>query len=508
MKPLKRGQLLYLVWRRYLGGKAYKKRKWPGNAIVRKAELFQEAHGWQGKELLNVPVSEDQLRQWRFSHDDDLFLFNLNYLSLLGNDDFTHELKSEVIRIFYRDILENEKARHPYTASQRVFNLLAFVHSYGAIPGWEDDLYSDLFFIRDNIEFDIDGNHLLENLMALYVGSQVLGWQSGVNKACRYVFKELDAQILPDGGHYELSPMYHNLILEHVIFCLMISKLYGAPVSDTKYFETKTDLMLNWSRHMKMTKKAFPFFQDSTGNVACDYETLRSITSSSGVRMNETRQPENIDTYAVLDGGDYRLWIDTGLLGPAHQPGHSRAQALTFEMEVNGQPFIVNNGISTYHDPSLRLKERQSSYFNTVMIDGLNSSDVWSKFRMGRRARSLRRAIYDKIVDLKLQHYGGAVHKRKFQVQEKELIITDRVEKDKRSMNRAYFHFDPEIKIEQVGDSLVTDKGELLFQGADQIWCEGYEYACEFNKRRPASRVVATFRDRLITSVRIHVSKA
>ena len=39
------------------------------------------------------------------------------------------------------------------------------------------------------------------------------------DKASCLLYKELDEQILPDGSHYEQSPMYHCILLDRLLDC-------------------------------------------------------------------------------------------------------------------------------------------------------------------------------------------------------------------------------------------------------------------------------------------------
>ena len=63
------------------------------------------------------------------------------------------------------------------------------------------------------------GNHLLENGFSLLFGSYYFRDEKLYSKAKEIIKTELREQILDDGAHFELSPMYHSIIL-HRIFCV------------------------------------------------------------------------------------------------------------------------------------------------------------------------------------------------------------------------------------------------------------------------------------------------
>jgi uncharacterized heparinase superfamily protein len=62
---------------------------------------------------------------------------------------------------------------------------------------------------------------------------------------------------------------------------------------------------------------------------------------------------------------------------------------LSFELSYAGQRVFVNSGTSEYGIGPERLRQRGTAAHNTVTVDGQNSSEVWSGFRVGRRARPL-----------------------------------------------------------------------------------------------------------------------
>ena len=44
------------------------------------------------------------------------------------------------------------------------------------------------------------------------------------SKAKNIIEEELEEQILTDGAHFELSPMYHQIILDRVLDCIFLVK--------------------------------------------------------------------------------------------------------------------------------------------------------------------------------------------------------------------------------------------------------------------------------------------
>ncbi|HLD45912.1 MAG TPA: heparinase II/III family protein, partial [bacterium] len=82
-------------------------------------------------------------------------------------------------------------------------------------------------------EYHLLGNHLLENLFALYLVSHVCCKTSQQQIIYDQLVKEIDAQFLADGGHYELSPMYHAILLERILDILNLTR--NRPLSQNVY---------------------------------------------------------------------------------------------------------------------------------------------------------------------------------------------------------------------------------------------------------------------------------
>jgi len=82
------------------------------------------------------------------------------------------------------------------------------------------------------LEFHLLGNHLLANAKALvfagcfFSGDEADGWlRTGLD----LLEAEFAEQILDDGAHFELSPMYHAVILEDVLDLIQLRRAVPGP---------------------------------------------------------------------------------------------------------------------------------------------------------------------------------------------------------------------------------------------------------------------------------------
>ena len=100
----------------------------------------------------------------------------------------------------------------------------------------------------------------------------------------------------------------------------------------------------------------------------------------------------------------YELFTDVAGIEPDHIPGHAHADTFNFVLNVNNKALIVDTGISTYEKNGLRQRERMTSSHNTVSIADCSSSDVWSGFRVGRKAKVV--VLEDTATRLIARHDG------------------------------------------------------------------------------------------------------
>jgi uncharacterized heparinase superfamily protein len=87
-----------------------------------------------------------------------------------------------------------------------------------------------------------------------------------------------------------------------------------------------------------------------------------------------------------MNHGNWALIMDVGAVGASEQPAHAHADSLSVEVSYARQRLFVNSGVSTYAAGSDRAYERGTAAHNCVEVAGIDSSEVWSSFRVARRA--------------------------------------------------------------------------------------------------------------------------
>jgi uncharacterized heparinase superfamily protein len=154
--------------------------------------------------------------------------------------------------------------------------------------------------------------------------------------------------------------------------------------------------------------------------------------------------------------------LDVAAIGPDYIPGHAHADTLSFEWSLYGQRVLVNSGTSEYGVSEERLRQRGTAAHNTVVVNGENSSEVWSGFRVARRARPFYVQLESTATNntVTASHSGyqrlrpWVTHQRQWQVVPGALVVTDSLT-GSFEQAVAYFHFHPSIALTEESRGVV-----------------------------------------------------
>ena len=162
---------------------------------------------------------------WNYSEFGKLWTYNLNYFEFLNQEDITRAQGLSLIKDFITQKAQVKDGLEPYPISLRGINWIKFIFS-NQIKNTEIDkvLYNDYLRLSDNLEYHLLANHLLENGFSLLFGAYYFQDENLYKKAKDVLEKQLKEQVLNDGAHYELSPMYHQIILHRVLDSINLVK--------------------------------------------------------------------------------------------------------------------------------------------------------------------------------------------------------------------------------------------------------------------------------------------
>lgn len=406
---------------------------------------------------------------WGFNEYGNLWTYNQNYFDWLNQEGMTAEEGCKWIDRFIDEILgfkaQSSMSLDPYPIALRCINWVKFFCKFPetATKPKLDALYSQIKLLEKKLEYHLLGNHLLEDAYALFIVACYFQDTKLLDKAQKLLVAQLKEQVLPDGAHYEQSPMYHCILLDRLLDCINIA--YGLQL--TAYCDKLKAYAIKMLGHLEYVVYAdgsIPMLNDSANGIAPLPARLFDYANRLGFEWKSIPMKES--GYRKLQSDKMESIVDVGDITAVYQPGHTHADSFNYELRIDGKPFVVDTGISTYNKNERRQYERSTVAHNCVAVNGRNSSEVWGGFRVGKRAKvsGLQLTAYG----LEASHNGyGKPCKRKFEMTEQGFTVEDWYDGEATS----YVHLAEGAEAKRV-----------KVEGALKVVTKPCEYSTEYNK--------------------------
>jgi len=386
--------------------------------------------------FLNLTKKFENKIDWNFNSYGKLWCYNLTYF------DFLSEKED---RLLIDDFIENlphiKDGLEPFPISLRCVNWIKFLTKHSIRDKKIDaTLYAQYNILMDNLEYHLLGNHLLENGFSLLFGAYYFHNNNFYYKSKKILLEQLEEQILNDGGHFELSPMYHQIMLFRVLDAINLIKNNSWQNHELlNFLIKKAELMLSWIDAVSYENGDIPMFNDSTIDVAPTTNQL--IEYAEKLNLKFTKIPLSDSGYRKITYKNYELILDIGDIQANYIAGHTHADIFNFELRIQGKSFIVDRGITTYNRSKIRDIERSTAGHNSVEIDNKSQSEVWDSFRVGNRGRVIDIKESKNSIEATHNGYIDTLHSRKWSFQENKISIYDKLNKESNAIARLYFHY-------------------------------------------------------------------
>ena len=142
-------------------------------------------------------------------------------------------------------------------------------------------------FLSKNFEYHLMGNHLLENAFALLFSAYFFNNKDFYDQASSVLEKELHEQILIDGGHFELSPMYHQHILKRMLDTIRLiqdNEIFDSAL--IKLIENKSSTMLSWLENLAFKNGDLPQVNDSSSSIYSSLNELKKYSEQINLKKS------------------------------------------------------------------------------------------------------------------------------------------------------------------------------------------------------------------------------
>ncbi len=442
---------------------------------------------------------------WNYSIYGKLWTYNLSYFDYLLQNDITKKTGLDLIYEFISKLDLVADGLMPFPISLRGINWIKFLTKYKIEDQKiNNSLYAQYFILIDNIEYHILGNHLLENGFSLLFSAYYFQNEKFYVKAKKILTDELEEQILKDGAHFELSPMYHQIMLFRVLDCINLIQSNNWKNQELlDLLISKAEVMLGWLNTITYENGDIPLLNDSTNKIAPTTKELNDYAIS--LTLNAKCLILNDSGYRKIKNERYEMIIDIGNIGPDYIPGHAHSDTFNFELYIHNQPVIVDTGLSTYEANNRRQLERSTESHNTVVVDGDDQSQVWGGFRVANRAKIIDlKELTDSIEATHDGHKDKDVwHTRKFMTENDHIIIKDSLKSEKEHSCVAYLHFHPDIQLHIESKKLISKLFTISCINSYCIELTDYDYSPEFNTKINAKCAIISFQNELTINIKI-----
>lgn len=464
--------------------------------------------------FINLTNQVELSQAWNSNNLQHLWRYNLHYFEYLYK--LAYEFSEKDGQIKYYDkfkyfivnwIDNNPYAVgdgwHPYTISLRLSNWIATYEIFEKVIKTDSEfkrrfigsMYQQYQYLQSNLEKDVLGNHYFENIKALIIGSIFFDDNKVKEKYKKELLIQLNEQVLEDGMHFELSLMYHKIILEDLIkitYWLKDEDIYNTLKF---YIQKMIDVTYSFEKDFGKT----PAFNDSSDGISKEYKALLAACKVHFGLSPVSRTHFEESGFYIIKDSNKKLIIDTGEICPTFLPAHGHCDALSFELSINRSPFIVNSGTYQYEGGQWRNYFRSTKAHNTISISNKEQSQFWGSFRVAKRIKNVKRKRFS--LDM-IQYYAGSYtsysgdkHKRYIgYLDENSIIVLDYVDSDSKDSIESYLHFVPGASLHVSNDIVHVKKGSETIMltpiGVNDLTVEEGWYSDQFNVKEKNKHVV------------------
>lgn len=432
--------------------------------------------------------------RWHFDDASHLWNFNVHYLEYLvalkakyikTRDERYKEKLNEILENWYLEGITDSDSNQAYTISLRIVNQLLIADVVADKQKLYDFIYAQYRFLILHQEIHLLGNHYLENIKTIVICSVLFSEEDVYKQYIKKLNKELDKEITQDGLHFELSLMYHKIVMDDLIRVALLLK-------EAKKTEYKAIL-----QKLKSMTTALYSLEEGISRTLLFNDAGEGVAKTTKVLLNTCRylfeikaeKMRNIAGYYRLDDGKITVVVDCGELAPTYMPGHSHCDCLSFEMFYDGRPIIVNSGTYQYQC-KYRNYFRSTAAHNTVMINEHEQSELWGEHRAGRRIRDIKVKVADTTIIGEYKNIKNERHRRILSLEKGIFEVIDIINGNVES----YLHLAPDCEYK---DGVITYRDiKIMVKAIDaDVRVEDSLYSPEFGIIEKTKSLVFSWKD-------------
>lgn len=351
----------------------------------------------------------------------------------------------------------------PHSVSLRIVNLCRYLAWWGeAIDGdtaarFARIVYKNALFLDNHVEYDVGGNHLIENAAGLTLAGATLpsGCEDWLQRGLSILAETTD-QFLSDGGHFERSPMYHIQCLARYLTALDTANERGIAVPAE--IEETTRRATAYLRALRPPDGRIPLLNDSLFDYTLSLGACLSYAEAVGISERGVGDTTVSGYYWLGDGAD-RMLLDGGRAGPPHLPGHAHNDVFSFLLWLDGNRLVTDTGAFEYAYTTRRHYSRSVEAHNGVQVGNSEPIDIGGQYLMGRRFSPTVRtyagngvSVFDGTYRKQTLLGTSYRHRRKVYHRGTWWLVWDAVSADEECVVRSRVRFHPDCTVSREED--------------------------------------------------------
>lgn len=287
---------------------------------------------------------------------------------------------------------ENHLRRYwtPYAVSRRIDNLARMLAvqeeiSSSSASVLSNHLAKNTAFLTDHVEYDVGGNHLIENGCALIIGGVVLNKKEIIKQGIDILETELPRQLTVEGMHFELSPMYHTILLFRLLSAIDILQRSGRSIPDRVL--SLVTAMDDALRAIAPNDANYPLLNDSVYREGPSRPSCLRLSNQVLDHSPNADECELDGTsgYYTVSSDNLQVLLDGGKPGPSHLPAHAHNDIGNIVLWHSAIPIVTDTGVFDYSPGERREHSRSVSAHNTIQVGDLDQATTSGRFLMGPR---------------------------------------------------------------------------------------------------------------------------
>lgn len=414
-------------------------------------------------------------------------------------------------------------SRRPAVAARRLISFLS--HSPLLLEGADHAFYER--FLRHVTKLAertslalsgaVDGVERLQCQMALAFAAICLDGQDARRRRIEVALSdELEAQILPDGGHLSRNP---RILIDLLLDLLPLRETFAA-----RGLEPPRGVILAIERmmpHLRLFRHGDGALALFNGMGLTPPDLMATLAAYDDARAKPIEQAV-YSGYGRLNGGRSTAIVDCGPAPRGANSVEAHAGCLSFEFSHGVQRIVVNCGASRFGPAELALAARTTAAHSTLSLADRSSATfgtVLGRARITSGPRDVRvaRQSGEAGQELVASHDGykrrlGAVHTRRLVLSPDGLALEGEDEVTLSGSGEALagilrFHLHPAVKAslsrEGHGALLALPSGEVWsFDASDlPVAIEESLFLAAANGRRRSEQIAVSFDARMVPKV-------